>query len=66
MFNWEEGPEDNYDDAAVEESYSEWLDETCSCDIENEGCNCMSFEEWGEERLSQWDCCEEDYEEECG
>lgn len=35
-------------DDRLEEQYFEWLDETCKCNIKEDGCSCQKFEDWWE------------------
>lgn len=34
----------------LEDQYYEWLEITCKCDIEEEGCCCLDFDNWLEEK----------------
>jgi hypothetical protein len=52
-FNWE------LDD--LEEGYREYLEEECKCNIEENGCSCMNFDDWLEDKKEFWASCHEDY-----
>lgn len=41
-------------DYTLDEDYSLWLAENCRCDLENEGCSCIDFDEWHEERKNAY------------
>jgi len=30
--------------------YFKWLEENCKCDIEEDGCGCLDFDDWFKER----------------
>jgi len=34
------------EDPAFEDDYFDWLEENCKCNIEEDGCSCLSFDEW--------------------
>jgi hypothetical protein len=36
----------------LEEEYQEMLEDTCKCDVEEEGCNCDSMDDWIEAQLN--------------
>lgn len=41
----------NWDMDSLEDDYAVWLDEHCKCHEIDEGCTCMTFEEWYVEKL---------------
>lgn len=34
----------------LENEYFDWLEETCKCDIPEDGCGCLDFDDWFEEK----------------
>jgi hypothetical protein len=33
-------------DDDLEDHYIAWLDENCKCNLEEDGCNCLSMDKW--------------------
>jgi len=60
----------SYKEQCNEEQYFNYLEENCKCDIEGDGCSCMTEQEYFEDRdfLAGEDAAEaaKDYEEDCG
>lgn len=38
----------------LDREYAEWLDEFCICDIEEDGCSCLDFDDWFDEKLEDY------------
>ncbi|HUD01714.1 MAG TPA: hypothetical protein VMR37_05270 [Rhabdochlamydiaceae bacterium] len=38
----------------LDNEYAEWLDSLCQCNIEENGCGCLSFDEWFERKREDY------------
>lgn len=41
------------EDPYWDDRYCEWLEETCMCDIQEDGCSCLSFNKWFDEKQEE-------------
>lgn len=52
----------NWDMNSLEKEYMEWLESNCKCmEVNNNGCECMDFDEWFECKREEAAECHEDY-----
>jgi hypothetical protein len=51
----------NWDMNALEREYVEWLETECKCNMLEDGCSCLDFDEWFECKREEAAECHEDY-----
>jgi hypothetical protein len=45
----------------LQDYYAEYLETECKCDLEEDGCSCMDFDTWLEEKEEFEASCREDF-----
>lgn len=43
-----------WDDDKLDQEYEDWIDSLCKCNIEEDGCSCLKFDDWFDEKLEDY------------